>query len=167
MNSYFRIRLPYKEATTRLQAWFGRSLQQDPIQVGLVGSVDLACDSNGQWRGPSLFVYQTEDWTVFEDFDGFAFIRSTEWLKFAEVDEFIRAGYNDSVPCAELIVIDKGVVLREFLYSPDEPAENVNIGLLPQEKLEPIQTWVDVARIVDEDDLAYSERGWLWIFSVT
>lgn len=128
-------------------------------------SVELACDSDGQWRGPSLFIYQAEDWTVFEDLVGdCTSIPAREWLKFAKLDEFFLAGYNDSIPYGELIVIEEGVVLREFLDVPGEP--NVNNGLLPHE-LEPIQTWVEVASIVDEDDLAYSERGWLWIFSRT
>jgi hypothetical protein len=166
--SYFRIRLPYQEATTRFQAWFDRSLQEEPIQTDSVDSVKLACDSDGHWRGPALLIYQTEDWTVFEDLvGGLSSVPATEWLKFAKLDEFFLAGYNDAIPYGELIVINQGLVLREFLNVPGEPAENVNIGHLPQEEFEPIQSWVEVANIIDKDDLPYHGSGWLWIFSYT
>ena len=146
-------------------AWFGGSLSQDPIQTDSMESRKLACDSNGHWRGLSLFIHQTEDWTVFEDLSGgCSWIPSTDWLKFAELDEFFLAGYNSATLSAELIVIERGVVLREFLVVPEEPGENVNNGFLPQEELKPIQGWADVADIVDKDHLAYSDRGWLWIF---
>jgi hypothetical protein len=162
--SYFRIKLPLEEAKKRLCDWWGVSEPQEPVKTDSTNAVRLACTESGMWRGGALYFYQSDDWTVFEDLSGgFSSIPGSSWLDFAKQDSFVFAGYNDSIPYGELIVIEKGQIVREFVDVPDEPDENRNIGKLTQEEEEPIQSWIDVASFVDEENLAFSEEGWLWL----
>ncbi|GCD10057.1 hypothetical protein Ctaglu_16800 [Clostridium tagluense] len=73
------------------------------------------------------------------------------------------AGYNDSIPYGELIIIRNGKILREFMDMPDDPELNIDMGKLEKEEEKPIHSWVDVASYVDEDSIIYSDTGWLWI----
>lgn len=162
---YCRIRLPMETATHRLRDWFGKEPLQPPVETDSMSSVSLACDSQGQWRGRALFVYEKEGWTVFEDLSGcLLFLPMEQWLSFAGRDEFFMAEYNDAILIAELIVINDGTVVREFREDAESPEENRNSGKLPGEDSQPIRSWVEVASIVDEDELAFSKKGWLWIF---
>ncbi|MBZ9687369.1 hypothetical protein G9F72_013640 [Clostridium estertheticum] len=46
---------------------------------------------------------------------------------------------------------------------PDDPELNVDMWKLEREEEQPIHSWVDVASFVDEDDIIFSDAGWLWI----
>src|SRR5574341_466717 len=163
--NYCRIRLPMEKATRRLCDWLGKQPLEPPVETDSINSVALACDSQGHWRGCALFVYQKEGWTIFEDLSGcLSFVPIQQWLSFAGRDEFFLAGYNDAILVAELIVISDGTVLREFREDVESPEVNMNIGKLPGEDSKPIRSWVEVASIVDDDKLAFSKKGWLWIF---
>src|SRR4030095_1597783 len=120
--SYFRIRLPKDDAMTRFASWFGLPELEPPKVVSLSDSVDLECDENGHWRGAALYVYENGGWTVFEDLSGHCgSIPADSWLSFAESDDFVFAGYNDAIGYGELIVIENGTVVREFLYDAIAP----------------------------------------------
>lgn len=162
--SYFRIRLPLEKAKKRLNDWWGVSQPQEPVKTDSTSAVRLACTESGVWRGGALYFYQSGDWAVFEDLSGgFSFTPASSWLAFAKQDSFVFAGYNDSIPYGELIAIEKGQVVREFVDLPDEPKEGRDAGKLVQEEERPIQGWIDVAAFIDEDELAFSEEGWLWL----
>jgi hypothetical protein len=162
--SYFRIRLPKSDAMARFASWFHLPELEPPRVVSLSDAVDSACDENGRWRGSALYVYENGDWTVFEDLSGHCgSISADSWLSFAEYDAFIFAGYNDAISYGELIVIENGVVVREFLYDADNPEVNVNRGELTSSSVEPMESWIEAASFVDDDDLAFSENGLLWL----
>ncbi len=162
--SYFRIRLPLKDAKDRLRKWWGVEEPTECIETNASQAVDLAITPNGQWRGGALFFYENDGWSVFEDLSGgFGSVPSSMWQEFAQLDDFVFAGYNDAIPYGELIVIKQGIVLREFMNYPDDPDENINKGHLASEVDRPITSWVEVASFVDDDPFAFSDRGWLWV----
>jgi hypothetical protein len=166
--SYFRIRLPKSDAMERFDSWIGLPELEPPKVVTLLKSVDEACDENGHWRGSALYVYEKDGWTVFEDLSGHCgSIPADSWLSFAESDEFVFAGYNDAIGYGELIVIENGTVVREFLYDSDNPEVNINRGELTGSSVEPMKSWVEAARFVDDDDLTFSENGLLWLHGNT
>lgn len=162
--SYFRIQLPKVNAMKRLAAWCKSAELEPPLEVNLSEALARACDDRGHWRGSALYVYENRGWTVFEDLSGHCgAIPADSWLSFAQCDEFVFAGYNDAIGYGELIMIANSEVIREFLHDSDNPEVNVNRGHLAENPIEPIQTWIQVARFVDDDDLAFSERGLLWL----
>ena len=87
------------------------------------------------------------------------------WLQLAEGGDLVYAGYNDTVPYAQLIVVERGRLVREFLQDEQDPSQDVNVGRLPEEAKERLETWIDGARWVEEDELELTrpEEGWLWI----
>jgi hypothetical protein len=162
--SYFRLRLPLSEAKRRLADWLGVADLRGLVATDGVNAVRLACTPGGSWRGGALFMYQKEDWSVFEDLTGGFSSRSvSEWLPFAKTDELVFAGYNDAIGWGELVVIADGKVLRQFSYDPSNPETNVDTGLLPAESSTPLKTWIEVASFVDDDHLYGAETGWLWV----
>lgn len=150
----------------RFAAWLNRPELVPPTEVEASKAVELSCDANGEWKGCAVFIYEKDGWTVFSDQTGcLGSIPAESWLKLADKDELVFAGYNDAIRYGELVVIKAGKVIREFLQDVDAPEENVNKGHLECETDEPIESWVHVASFVDEDDLGYQEdRGILWIF---
>jgi hypothetical protein len=162
--SYFRIRLPKSDAMARLASWTNAPELEPPREVALSDAVKLACDENGHWRGSALYLYENRGWTVFEDLSGYcSYIPSDSWLSFAQYDDFVFAGYNDAIAYGELIVIENGAVVREFLYQGDDADDNVNRGILVGSAIEPMESWIQAARFIDDDDLAFSENGLLWL----
>lgn len=162
--SYFRIKLSMEEAKKRLCNWWSVDAPREFFKTDYSHAVSNACDKNGMWRGDALYIYQNDEWTVFEDLSGgFGTIPAASWIKFSQKDSFVFAGYNDSIPYGELTIIENGKVAREFMDMLHEPELNINMGKLEQEEEEPIQSWVDVASFIDEDTIIYSDAGWLWI----
>ncbi len=162
--SYFRIRLPLSQARDRLRKWWGVEEPGEFIETNSSEVADLAITPEGQWRGGALFFYENDGWSVFEDLSGgFGSTPASSWLGFAQQDDFVFAGYNDAIPYGELIVIEKGVVSRDFMDCLNEPEINKNECQLTFEKNDPITSWVEVASFVDDDSLAFSEKGWLWV----
>jgi hypothetical protein len=151
-------------AVERFAAW-NRLTEVGPLVPTDSGSaIKLAVDEHGHWRGHAVFVSDLGEWTLFQDFSGaFGFVPGASWAKFAGRDELIMAGYNDSMPYAEMVVVREGKLVREFLDYPTSPQENVNWGVSDSE-YEPFKTWIDVAGFVDEDDLGFCEQGWLWVW---
>jgi len=164
--SYCRIRIPFDEALIRFAAWNQLPQVGPLVPTDAVKANRLACDDRGNWRGYAVFVSEVSGWTLFEDLSGaLGGISASKWLEFAGQDELIVAGYNDAIPYGALVVVSGGCVIREFLEDLQSPEANVNIGLtdLPGE---PFGTWIDVAGFVDEDELGFSESGFLWVWGV-
>lgn len=158
--SYFRINLNKEEAVARLCAWLGKEYQEK-IDTYYLKAVDVSLDSNGQWKGSSVFVYENEGWTVFEDLMGaFSFLEPDDWKVFAKEDEFVFAAYNDAMLYAELIAITNGVVTKYFLENADIPEDNINEG----DGVEDIEDWTDVAAFVDDDEIVDPDEGMVLIF---
>ncbi len=166
--SYFRIRLLFDEAKPRVAALVGVGGQLELVATDCMSAIRLACTPEGDWRGPALFMYEKDGWSVFEDLTGrFGAQPASAWLRFAQADAFVFAGYNDAIGSAELVVITDGQVVREFSRDRDNPESNVDVGLLPSENASPFQGWVDVASFVDDDRSFGSDDGWLWVGEAT
>jgi len=141
---------------SRFSAWLDLPEMEPPTVVRWGRAVDIATEGD-VWRGAAFFVYENDGWAVFEDMTGHLGTKSTQdWLRLAAGDALVFAGYNDSVPYAELAVVLEGQVIREFRDDEQDPSQNVNEGCLGFGDIYPIQTWVEAASFVDGDDLAAS-----------
>ena len=161
--SYFRIKLSEEESINRLRNWIGKA-PKEVVETNYSNAVDVACE-NETWKGRAIYVYHNAPWTVFEDLSGsFSDISAENWLQFAEKDSLIVAGYNDAILFAEFITIENGVVIRDFFEDYDNPEDNRNIGILPFEQETPIESWIEVAAFVDDDNIVFSENGSVLIF---
>lgn len=164
-TSYFKIKLPLADAKKRLSEWCGNIVFQETHSVDISDAVALACDDNGNWKGNAVLLSFEKDWTVFEDLTGsFGAVDPSKWQTFALNDMFVYAGFNDAIPLAELVVIEKKKVIRHFVDIPDDEDENVNIGTLETETDSPIKKWYDVESFIDEDEAVCVESGDLLIW---
>ncbi len=164
--SYVRIRLPMADALPRFAEWIGLPPLGPPQEVKAVQAVDEACE-NGDWRSAiAVFIYQSGEWTVFDDQTGYlAALPAERWRSLAGTDELVFAGYNDAVPYGQLIVVRSGRVIREFLDDQQDSSQNVNRGQLDFEDDSPIEDWIGAASFVDGDDFAsLPDTGLLWLF---
>ena len=158
--SYFRIKLNIEKAVERLCIWNGKTFKEK-IETDFSNAVSVSLNENRQWKGSCLYVYENDGWTVFEDLSGgYSFIDVEQWKKFAGDDEFLFAGYNDASIYAEMIAIINGDVTKYFIECFDVPEENRNEG----NGIADIESWVDVASFVDDDELVYSDQGTVLIF---
>ena len=165
VSSYVRLPCPLEEAMARYGRWIGLPEVAPRRLVPERDAIDLAL-ADGEWMGLAVFVYASAPWTVIEELSGGLAVRPVEsWLELAEGGDLVYAGYNDTVPYAQLIVIERGRLVREFLQDEQDPSPDVNVGRLPEEAKERLETWIDGARWVEEDELELtrSEQGWLWI----
>lgn len=164
--SYFRIRLPLAEALQRYSDWIEFPALGPPQRTAWNKVNDFAC-KDGDWRCyVVLFIYESGEWTVFEDQSGYlSTFTSDKWLELAERDELLFAGYNDSIPSGHLIAIQEGQIVREFLDNTASPQSSVNRGRLDFEELNLIKDWIGVASFVDDDEIICSpDDGLLWMF---
>jgi hypothetical protein len=157
--SYVRIRLPLENAIQEFAAWLQWPVPEDRMRVDGAQAIDLACDSNGHWRGPAVFVHHKNEWTIFEDLTGFLGAKSSaEWLRFAGTHELVFASANDAIEYAAFIAIVGGEVVQDFFFDVSVPllSRNSGGGLIEA------ASWTRIADFVDEDDLAATDTGWLW-----
>lgn len=162
--SYFRIRIPLEEAIRRFSKWAKAPIPKNRKPRSISGAHDEAVDDRGFWRGNALFVSAIKDWALFWDMSGvFGGVSAESWLELAGKDELVFAGYNDSILWGAITVIRDGKVVREFLDYAPEQEDNLNVGNLGPD-FEPIETWIDVAGIVDDDNLGFSDTGFLWVY---
>ncbi len=164
--SYARIKLPLAEALARFAEWVALPVLGPPKKLKWNNVVDMAC-KDGVWRSlVAVFIYESGEWTIFTDQTGhLASFSAAQWQSFAGRDEFVFAGYNDTIPYAQLIVIRDGRVAREFLDDQQDPRLNVNRGKLEFERESPIKDWITAASFVDGDDIvSYPDYGLLWMF---
>ena len=165
VSSYVRVRCRVEEAMARYGRWIGVPEVGPPRLVRERDKIDLAL-ADGNWLGLAVYIYDSDSWTVFEELSGGLATRSpADWLTLAEGDDLVYAGYNDTIAYAELVVVEKGVLVRQFLEDEQEPGTNVDVGRLPEEAGAPFEDWIQVMGWVeaDEEKLARTEEGWLWI----
>ena len=163
--SYVRLRCPLDEAIARYSGWIGVPEAAPRRLVREHEAIDLAL-ANGEWVGLAVFVYASGPWTVIEELSGGLAQRpAASWLELADGGDLVYAAYNDTVPYAQLVVVEQGRLVREFLKDEQDSSEDVNVGRLPEEAGRRLDTWIDGARWVEEDEekLTRPEEGWLWI----
>ena len=159
------LRRPMADAMERYGAWIGVPELAPPLEVAEDDAIDLAAEGDG-WKGLAVYIFVSGPWTVFSEISGGLSDRPVaEWVKLADGGDLVYAGYNDAIAYGEYVKVERGKLLRQFLEDEQEPDANVNVGKLPEEAVEPMTRWTDVARWVDEQELDFTgrERGWLWI----
>ena len=165
VSSYLRMRCPLEEAMARYGRWIGSPELAPARLVRERDAIDLAL-ADGEWLGLAVFIYASGPWAVFEELSGALTARPAEsWLELAQGGDLVYAGYNDSVPYAELVVVEHGRLVRQILDDEQDASENVDSGRLPEEAGQPFRNWLDVMGWVeaDEEKLTRPEQGWLWI----
>ena|SRR5687767_10667511 len=163
--SYVRVRCPLEEAMARYGRWIGAPEVAPPRLVHERDMIDLALVDE-QWLGLAVFIYSSGPWTVFEEVSGGLAPRSAEsWLDLAEGGDLVFASYSDAVPYAELVVVERGQLVRQFLQDEQDSSADVDVGQLPEEARRRFETWIDVTGWVEEDELKLTrpQQGWLWI----
>lgn len=163
--SYARLRCPLEEAMARYGRWIAVPEVAPRQLVPERDAIDLAL-ADGEWIGLAVFIYEDGPWTVIEELSGGLSERPAEsWLELAEGGDLVYAGLNDAVPYAQLIVVEEGRLVREFLHDEQDSSQDVNVGRLREEAGKRLETWIDGARWVEEDEgkLSRPEEGWLWI----
>lgn len=166
--SYARLRCPLEQAMARYGRWVAAPEVAPRRLVPERDAIDLAL-ADGDWMGLAVFVYASGPWAVIEELSGGLSERPAEsWLDLAEGGDLVYAGFNDAVPYAQLIVVEGGRLVREFLHDEQDSSQDVNVGRLPEEAGKRLETWIDGARWVEQDEekLSRPEEGWLWIHQV-
>ena len=136
----FKINLSLEEAKKRYCNWMNEN-------------IEFELDEYGYCVDKSVQISETEDgWTYFVDFEGGAFfgLSNQEWMKLANGRSVIYAYYDEDLN-AELIVIENGTLIREYLLYEDEPDANVNFGAFKYEENSPIEDWNDVVTFLDKE----------------
>ena len=149
----------------RYGRWIGAPEIEPPRLVPERDMIDLALEDD-QWKGLAVFVYASGPWTVFEELSGGLGVRpAASWLELAQGGDLVYAGYNDTIPYAQVIVVEQGKLVRQFLQDEQDSSEDVDIGQLPEEAKQRFETWMDAMVWVeeDEDTLDRPDQGWLWI----
>ena len=165
--SYLRMRRPLEDAMARYGAWIGGDELAPPQDVTDSDAIDLALE-DGQWRGLAVYIFSSGAWTVFEELSGGLAARAgDDWVRLADGGDLVFAGYNDAIGYGELVLVERGQLVRQFLQDEQDPSADVNVGKLPEEAEQRFDRWPDVAKWVDEDEeLTVSDRGLLWIHRV-
>ena len=163
--SYLLVRRSLEDAMARYGAWIGVPELTPPQEVAEGDAIDLALEG-GQWKGLAVYIFVSGAWTVFEELSGGLAARpATDWVRLADGGDLVYAGYNDAIGYGEFVRVDRGQLVRHFLRNEQDPSADVDTGKLPEEAVEPMAHWADVAKWVDEEDESFTgnERGWLWI----
>ena len=163
--SYVRLHCALAEGIDRYSRWIGAPEVSPRRLVRERDAIDLALVDD-EWLGLAVFIYASGAWTVIEELSGGLADRSVEsWVVLADGGDLVYAGYNDAIPYAQLVVVERGRLVREFLQDEQDSSADVNVGRLPEEARRALVTWVDAARWVEEDEakLTRSDQGWLWI----
>ena len=167
--SYLMLRRPLEDAMARYGAWVGAPELAPPQEVRERDAIGLALDDDDEWKGMAVYVFASGPWTVFEELSGGLGGSAVEkWLALADGGDLLYVGYNDSIAYGELIRIDGGRVVRQFLEDEQEPGDDVNLGRLPEEATDPIEHWMDVEHWLERQEDTFSDRarGRLWIHQV-
>ncbi len=151
----------------RYGAWLDVPELAPPQHVAEGDVIDLALHE-GAWKGLAVCIFASGPWTVFEELSGGLTGRPAErWVALAAGGDLVYASYNDTVPYANLVVVEAGQVVRYFLADEQDPSENLDVGHLPEERKRPFADWVDVAAWIDADEPESQDRGWLWVHRAT
>jgi hypothetical protein len=165
VSTYLRIRCPLEEGMARYGRWIDADEVRPASLVQERDAIDLAL-ADGEWLGLAVFIYSSGSWTVIEELSGGLGVRPAEsWLELAQGGDLVYAGYNDSIPYAQLIVVEQGRLVRQYLQDEQDSSADVDLGQLPDETKERFTDWIDVMGWVeaDEEKLDRPRQGWLWI----
>jgi len=155
VSAYVRLPLPLPIALRRFGEWIALPELEPSRRVRSRDAFDLVCTENNEWRGVAVFAHEANGWSVFDDYTGYlGSLPAERWISLAGDVELVFAGYNDSVPYGQLIVVCEGRIVREFLHDLQDPSSNVNHGRLELERSKLIDDWVDAAWFVDSDELS-------------
>src|SRR5215211_5618834 len=142
VSSYLRLCCPLEEALARYGRWIGAPEVVPPRVVRDRDKIDLAL-ADCEWLGLAVFIYASAPWTVFEELSSGLETRPVEsWLELAQGGDLVYAGYNDAVPYAQLIVVERGRLVRQYLQDEQDSSANVDVGRLPEEAKHPFKDWV-------------------------
>jgi hypothetical protein len=165
VSSYVRIRCPLEDGMACYGRWIGAAEVRPPRLVADRDAIDLAL-ADGEWMGLAVFIYGSGPWTVIEELSGGLALRPAKsWLELANGGDLVYAGYNDTVPYAQIIMVDQGRLVRQYLQDEQDSSADVDIGQLPEETKQRFQDWIDAMAWVeaDEEKLERPGQGWLWI----
>jgi hypothetical protein len=163
--SYVRLRCPVEEAMARYGRWIGLPELGPPRLVAERDAIDLA-SPDGDWSGLAVFIYASGPWSVIEELSGGLALRPAEsWLELAQGGDLVYAGYNDTIPYAQVIMVERGRLVRQYLQDEQDPSADVDVGVLAEEARDPFGNWIDAMGWVeaDEEKLDRPRQGWLWI----
>jgi hypothetical protein len=143
--SYLRLRRPLQDAMARYAAWIGTPELAPPQEVSQDDAIDLALDQE-QWKGLAVYIFGSGQWTVFAELSGGLGGRpAADWVRLADGGDLVYAGYNDAIGYGELVRVDRGQLVRQFLGDEQDPSADVNVGRLPTEAERPLAHWADVS----------------------
>jgi hypothetical protein len=148
----------------RYGAWIGKPELVPPFEVTATDAVARSLE-NECWLGLAVYIFPSGDWTVFEEISGGLAARGgEEWVRLADGGDLVFAGYNDAIGYGELVLVERGQLVRQFLQDEQDPSADVNLGTLPEEADQRFAHWTDAASWVDGDQASLgSDRGVLWI----
>src|SRR5215207_40253 len=139
--NYVRLRCALAEGLDRYGRWSGTPEVAPRRLVRERDAIDLALD-NEEWLGLAVFVYASGPWTVIEEVSGGLSDRPVaSWLELAGGGDLVYVGYNDAIPYAQIVVVERGRLTREFLQDEQETTHDVNVGQLPEEAGKRLETW--------------------------
>jgi hypothetical protein len=154
-----------EEAMARYGRWIGLRELGPARLVAERDAVDLA-SPDGDWLGLAVLIYASGPWTVIEELSGGLAVRSPEsWLELAQGGDLVYAGYNDTIPYAQVLMVQGGSLTRQYLQDEQDPSEDVDVGRLPEEESAAFGGWIDAMVWVeaDQEKLDRPPQGWLWI----
>lgn len=152
--SYARIKQNKDEFVPRFLEWIKLKKISHLPGVDTSESIDLSIDDDENWIGVSVLIFENGAWTVIQDLTGFLATKSPEdWRILSKGADLIFAGYNDSVPYGQFLEIKNGEICRDFLQDLQDPSENRDTGKSKLKNIR-IESWIDVAGFVDEDEIA-------------
>jgi hypothetical protein len=165
VSTYLRLRCPLDEAMARYGRWIGAPEVDPPRLVRERDAIDLAL-VDGNWAGLAVFIFASGPWTVIEELSGGLADRPAEsWLALAQGGDLVYAGYNDAIPYAQVVVVERGQLVRQYLQDEQDSSADIDVGRLPEEAGQRFHDWVDAMAWVeaDEEKLHRPADGWLWI----
>ena len=167
VSSYIRMRCPLADAIARYRNWIALPEIAAPQLVRERNRIDLAL-TDGNWRGLAVFVFTSGEWTVFEEISGAAVRSAERWLELADGGDLVYAAYNDAIPNAELVRIERGRIVRHIVDDEQDSGNNADVGELPEESGKRFTDWIDVMGWIEDDELKLSrpEEGLLWIHEI-
>ncbi|MED4653265.1 hypothetical protein [Bacillus pseudomycoides] len=136
----FKISLSLEEAKKRYCDWMNKD-------------IEFQLDEYGNFIDESVCFSEHEDrWTYFVDLEGEAFfgLSNVSWIELAKENSVTYANYDENFN-AELIIIEKGSLIREFSLYEDEPDNNIDFGEFEYEKGSTIKEWNDVVTFLEKE----------------
>jgi hypothetical protein len=165
VSSYIRLRCPLEEGMARYGRWINAPEVAPPGVVLERKAIDLAT-AGEQWLGLAVFIYASGPWTVIDELSGGLADRPAEsWRDLAQGGDLVYAGYNDTVPYAQVVMVERGRLVRQYHQDEQDSSADVDAGQLPEEAKQRFKDWVDAMAWVeaDQEKLDRPKEGWLWI----